>query len=93
MKAIWNGSTIAESQDTIVVEGNHYFPAEAVARQYLADSKHTSVCGWKGTANYYSINVGGELNKDAAWYYADPKPEASEIKGRIAFWRGVNVVA
>ena len=93
MKAIWNGSTIAESQDTIVVEGNHYFPAEAVARQYLEDSTHTSICGWKGTANYYSINVGCELNKDAAWYYADPKPEASEIKGRVAFWRGVNVVA
>ena len=93
MKAIWNGSTIAESQDTIVVEGNHYFPAEAVACQYLEDSTHTSICGWKGTANYYSINVGGELNKDAAWYYAEPKPEASEIKGRIAFWRGVNVVA
>ncbi len=92
MKAIWNGAIIAESSDTIVVEGNHYFPADAVVRTALVDSDHTSICHWKGTANYYSISVGGELNKDAAWYYADPTQAASPIKGRIAFWRGVEVV-
>jgi uncharacterized protein (DUF427 family) len=92
MKAIWNGTIIAESNDTVVVEGNHYFPASAVARAHLLDSDHTTVCHWKGTANYYSISAGGAVNKDAAWYYADPKPEASQIKGHIAFWRGVQVV-
>jgi uncharacterized protein (DUF427 family) len=92
MKAIWNGTVIAESKDTVVVEGNHYFPASAVVQAHLVGSDHTSVCHWKGTANYYSIKVGSDLNKDAAWYYADPKPEASQIKGRIAFWRGVQVV-
>ena len=92
MKAIWNGSVIAESTDTVVVEGNHYFPQEAVKREHLVDSNHTSICSWKGTANYYSITVGGELNKDAAWYYAEPKQAANQIKGRIAFWRGVQVV-
>ena len=93
MKAIWNGTIIAESNDTVVVEGNHYFPESTVNRACLADSNHTSVCHWKGTANYYSVKVGGEVNQDAAWYYADPKPAANEIKGRIAFWRGVQVVA
>jgi uncharacterized protein (DUF427 family) len=92
MKAIWNGTVIAESKDTVVVEGNHYFPAGAVAHALLVDSDHTSVCHWKGTATYYSIKLGNELNKDAAWCYADPKPEASQIKGRIAFWRGVQVI-
>jgi uncharacterized protein (DUF427 family) len=92
MKAIWNGTIIAESNDTVVVEGNHYFPASAMVRTHLVDSDHTTVCHWKGTANYYSISAGGAVNKDAAWYYADPKPEASQIKGRIAFWRGVQVV-
>jgi uncharacterized protein (DUF427 family) len=92
MKAIWNGAVIAESKDTVVVEGNHYFPAGAVARTHLVDSDHTTLCSWKGTAHYYSIKVGGDLNKDAAWYYAEPKPAASQIKGRIAFWRGVQVV-
>ena len=92
MKAIWNGSVIAESTDTVVVEGNHYFPKEAVVKGYLVDSNHTSICPWKGTANYYSISVNGELNKDAAWYYAEPKQEANQIEGRIAFWRGVQVV-
>jgi uncharacterized protein (DUF427 family) len=93
MKAMWNGVVIAESNDTVVVEGNHYFPADAVMKTYLVNSEHTSICSWKGTANYYSLNVAGELNKDAAWYYADPKQAASQIKGRIAFWRGVQVVA
>lgn len=92
MKAIWNGSVIAASDDTVVVEGNHYFPAQSVDQALLVASDHTSICGWKGTANYYSLRVGGELNRDAAWYYAEPKAAASQIKGRVAFWRGVRVV-
>ena len=91
MKAIWNGAVIAESQDTVVVEGNHYFPAAAVKREFLEPSDHTSVCGWKGTANYYSLKVAGDTNENAAWFYADPKDAAAEIKGRIAFWRGVEI--
>lgn len=92
MKAIWNGKIIAESTDTVVVEGNHYFPTEAVAADYLEASATTSFCHWKGTANYHSLRVDGDVNPDAAWYYADPKPAASQIKGCIAFWRGVQVV-
>jgi uncharacterized protein (DUF427 family) len=92
MKAIWNRAVIADSNDTVIVEGNHYFPENAVKQEYLSPSDHTSVCPWKGMANYYSINVAGELNKDAAWYYAAPKQAAAQIKGRIAFWRGVQVV-
>lgn len=92
MKAIWNGTVIAESNDTIVVEGNHYFPRDAVKPEFLASSKTTSVCGWKGTANYYSLTVDGATNTDAAWYYADPKDAAKEVAGRVAFWKGVEVV-
>ncbi len=92
MKAIWNDKVIAESDDTIVVESSHYFPSESVNHAYLIESSTTSECYWKGTANYYSLNVDGETNADAAWYYADPKPKASEIKDHIAFWRGVEVV-
>lgn len=91
MKATWNGIVIAQSNDTVVVEGNHYFPQDAVAKACLVASDHTSVCHWKGTAKYYSVAVGGQLNKDAAWYYPDPKPAASQIQDRIAFWRGVTV--
>ncbi len=91
MKAIWNGEVIAESNHTLVVEGNHYFPVDAVDRKYLVESNTTSVCPWKGTANYFSLKVQGETNPDSAWYYAEPKPAAAEIKGRIAFWRGVQV--
>ena len=90
--ARWNGEEIARSDDTVVVEGNHYFPAQDVARSALVPSEQTSVCPWKGTANYFSINAGGAINADAAWYYPDPKPEAAEIKDRIAFWKGVEVV-
>jgi uncharacterized protein (DUF427 family) len=92
MKAVWNGAVIAESENTVVVEGNHYFPLDSVKADYLVKSTKTSVCPWKGTANYYSLNVNGQTNPDAAWYYADPKPAAAEIKGRVAFWRGVQVV-
>jgi uncharacterized protein (DUF427 family) len=91
VKAVWNGVTIAESEDTVVVEGNHYFPRASVHASLLADSATTSVCGWKGTAHYHSINAGGSENRDAAWYYPDPKSAASEIKDRIAFWKGVKV--
>lgn len=91
VKAIWNGETIAESDDTVVVEGNHYFPPEAVKAGALIPSSRTSVCPWKGTAEYYSVRAGGSENPDAAWFYADPKAAAAEIKGRIAFWKGVKV--
>ena len=93
MKAIWNGQLIAESEDTVVVEGNHYFPLDAVNSDMLEPSSHTSVCPWKGTASYYDLVVDGKTNKDAAWYYAEPKDAAREIKGRVAFWRGVEVTA
>ena len=92
MKATWNGQTIAESDDTVVVELNHYFPIESVKREFLEESNTTSMCHWKGTANYYSLKVNGETNVDAAWYYAEPKEAASQIRGRIAFWKGVEVV-
>ena len=92
MKAIWRGTVIAESNDTVIVEGNHYFPFEAVNRDLLEPSETTSVCPWKGTANYYTLNVSGEKNPDAMWYYADPKPQAEQIRDRVAFWRGVEVV-
>ena len=91
-KAVWNGTTIADSDQTKVVEGNHYFPADAVDQQYLSASDTHSVCGWKGTASYYNVVVDGETNSDAAWYYPDPKPEAANIKDHVAFWKGVEVV-
>ena len=91
VKAVWNGATIAESDDTVVVEGNHYFPLASVDRGLLRDSSHTSVCPWKGTAGYYSLEVGGVQNRDAAWFYAEPKPKAAAIKDRVAFWKGVTV--
>lgn len=90
-KAQWNGRTIAESDDTVVVEGNHYFPAESLDRASFEESDHHTVCGWKGTASYYDVVVDGQVNRNAAWYYPDPKPAAAEIKGRVAFWRGVKV--
>ena len=91
VKAIWNGETIAESDDTVVVEGNHYFPLDSVRPGVLTPSSTTSVCPWKGTAEYYSVHAGGDENRDAAWYYAEPKPAAAEIAGRVAFWKGVKV--
>ncbi|WP_426027281.1 DUF427 domain-containing protein [Brevundimonas sp. TWP2-3-4b2] len=91
IKAIWKGETIAESDKTVVVEGNHYFPLESVKPGVLNPSSRTSVCPWKGTAEYYSVQVGESENRDAAWYYADPKPAAAEIAGRVAFWKGVEV--
>lgn len=92
MKAIWNGEIIAESDDTVVVEANHYFPMSAVNKSLLTQSDKTTFCPWKGTANYYTLSVGGEDNVDAAWYYAEPKKAAKEITGHVAFWRGVQVI-
>lgn len=91
MKAIWNNTVIAESPDTVVVEGNHYFPESSLKREFITFSNHKTSCAWKGQASYYSLNVNGEVNADAVWYYADPKPEAAQIKGRVAFWKGVKV--
>ncbi len=92
MKAIWNNTVIAESDDTVVVEGNHYFPADSVKHEYLTFSNHRSGCAWKGQAHYHSLLVNGEMNPDAAWYYPEPTEAAASIKGRIAFWKGVEVV-
>lgn len=91
MKAIWNSTVIAESNDTIVVEGNHYFPPDSLAKEHLNESDHHSVCPWKGTASYYSIEVDGKVNENAAWYYPETKPRAGNIKGYVAFWRGVEI--
>jgi uncharacterized protein (DUF427 family) len=91
MKATWNGATIAESDDIVTVEGNAYFPATAVVPGVLKPSTHTSVCPWKGTAHYYSLDAGGAVNENAVWYYPDPKAAAAEIKDRVAFWKGVKV--
>ena len=89
--ARWNGAIIAQSDETIVVEGNHYFPRDAVSIGYLQDSDTASVCPWKGTAHYHSLVVDGKTNRDAAWYYPEPKDAASEIANRVAFWKGVEV--
>jgi len=92
MKAIWNNQVIAESDDIVKVEGNSYFPIASVKKEYLVKSHSESVCPWKGTASYYSLEVDGATNQDAAWYYPEPKDAAKEIKGRVAFWKGVQVV-
>jgi uncharacterized protein (DUF427 family) len=91
MRATWKGAVLAESDETVVVEGNHYFPAESVRREHFRESATHTVCGWKGTASYYDVLVDGEVNEDAAWYYPEPKEAAKEIRGRVAFWRGVRV--
>ena len=92
MKAIWNDAVIAESDDTVVVEGNHYFPRGAVKEKYLAPSDTHTTCGWKGVASYHDLVVDGQTNKDAAWFYPQAKPEAAKITDRIAFWKGVKIV-
>jgi uncharacterized protein (DUF427 family) len=90
-KATWNDTVIAESDDIVMVEGNHYFPLDAVRSEYLQPSEFTTVCPWKGTASYYTLAVNGEVNPDAAWYYPEPKDAAAQIRDRVAFWRGVTV--
>jgi uncharacterized protein (DUF427 family) len=92
MKAIWNDQLIAESNDIIKVEGNSYFPIESVKKEFLKESNTHTVCPWKGTASYYSLNIEGKTNEDAVWYYPEPKSGAEEIKGRVAFWNGVKIV-
>lgn len=91
-KATWNGVVIAESDDTVVVEGNHYFPRESVRSEYLRDSDTHTECSWKGTASYHSLEVDGETNADAVWYYPEPEDAAKQITDRVAFWRGVEVI-
>lgn len=90
-RATWNGTTIAESEDTVVVEGNHYFPPESVDRSLLEPSDRTTLCPWKGKARYYDLVVDGKVNSAAAWYYRDPRPKAEQVRDRIAFWGGVEV--
>lgn len=91
MEARWNGRLIAASDDIVTVEGNAYFPAAALNRELVRDSSHTTVCGWKGTAHYYDLVVDGQVNANACWYYPEPKDAAAQIKGRVAFWKGVQV--
>jgi uncharacterized protein (DUF427 family) len=91
MKATWNGAVLAESDDTVVVEGNHYFPAEALNKEFFQASNAHTICPWKGQASYYDVTVKGEVNKEAAWYYPEPKEAAANIKNRVAFWKGVKV--
>ena len=90
-RAIWNGVVLAESDACVVVEGNQYFPPDALDRQYFRPSETHTVCGWKGTASYFDVVVDGQVNKDAAWYYPSPKPAAQQIAGGVAFWRGVRI--
>lgn len=90
-KAIWNGTVLAESDRTEVVEGNHYFPPEAIDKQYFKESSTHTTCPWKGVASYYNVEVDGQINKDAAWYYPTAKDKAKNIEGYVAFWRGVKV--
>ena len=92
-KAMWNNAILAVSDKTEVVEGNHYFPPDSLNREFVQECDAQTVCGWKGTASYYDIVVNGEVNEQAAWYYPDPKPEAANIKGYVAFWKGVQVEA
>jgi len=91
MKATWNGAVLAESDETVAVEGNQYFPADSVNREHFRESETHTACPWKGTASYYDVVVDGETNRDAAWYYPEPKDAAKEIKDYVAFWRGVQV--
>ncbi|HEY3821024.1 MAG TPA: DUF427 domain-containing protein [Polyangiaceae bacterium] len=91
MKATWGGAVLAESDDTVVVEGNHYFPAEALRREHFRATQTHTTCGWKGVASYYDVLVDGKVNADAAWYYPEPKEAARSITGRVAFWKGVKV--
>ena len=92
-KALWNGTVIAESDDTIVVEGNHYFPPDAIKSEYFSESDSHTMCPWKGVASYYDVAVDGQVNQGAAWYYPSPKPAAADIKDYVAFWHGVRVEA
>lgn len=93
MKAIFNGQVLAESENTVVIENNHYFPASSINKAYFKESSKQTTCPWKGLASYYTLEVDGKVNPDAAWYYPEPKDAAKEIKDHVAFWKGVEVVA
>ncbi|NRA66991.1 MAG: DUF427 domain-containing protein [Pseudobacteriovorax sp.] len=93
MKATWKGTILADSDDTVMVENNHYFPMNSLKKEFFLDSSTTSHCPWKGEANYFTISVGDEKNRDAAWYYLNPKEKAQNIKGRVAFWKGVDIIS
>jgi uncharacterized protein (DUF427 family) len=90
-KAIWGTATVAESNDTKQIEGNAYFPPESLNQEFFRPSNHTTVCSWKGVAHYYDVVVNGLTNQNAAWYYPEPKPEATQIKGYVAFWKGIRI--
>jgi len=92
MKAIWNGTVVAESDQTVVVEGNHYFPPSSLKKEFFLASDHHTECSWKGACNYYHVKVDDKVNENAAWFYPDPKPEARNIAGHVAFWKGVQVL-
>ena len=91
MKAVWNNTVVAESPDTVLVEGNHYFPQASLKREFTSFSNHKTMCHWKGQASYLSLIVNGDMNADAVWFYPDPKPEAEAVRDRVAFWKGVTV--
>lgn len=93
MKAVWNGHVVAESDDIVTVEGNAYFPADSVHREFARSSEHTTHCPWKGEAHYLTLEADGKSNPDSVWFYPEPKPAAAEIRGRVAFWKGVRVEA
>jgi uncharacterized protein (DUF427 family) len=93
VRAVWNGAVLAESDDTVVVKGNHYFPPQSLRWEYFTDSRSRSLCPWKGIASYYTVTVDGRTNPDAAWYYPRPSPFARKLKNRVAFWNGVEVAA
>jgi uncharacterized protein (DUF427 family) len=92
MKAVWKGMVVAESNDTVVVEGNHYFPADSIKPEFLLPSNTRTMCSWKGQASYHTLFINGDANPDAVWYYPEPLPAAANIKGRVAFWKGVQVI-
>lgn len=91
VRAVWNGQVLAESDQTVIVEGNHYFPPESVKREFFRESSRQTVCGWKGLASYYDVQVDGKVNRNAAWYYPEPKDAAQKISGYVAFWNGVQI--
>ena len=91
IRAVWNGAVIAEAANTVQLEGNDYFPPESVRREFLSDSATTTVCQWKGTARYYTVTVGDQVNPDAAWFYTDPSARAQQIGNHVAFWKGVRI--
>ncbi|MCW1959202.1 MAG: DUF427 domain-containing protein [Mycobacterium sp.] len=92
IRAVWNGAVLAEAPETVRLEGNHYFPADCLRREYFSDSATTTVCPWKGTAHYYTVTVGGQTNPDAAWFYPEPSTKAGQIRDHVAFWKGVQII-